>query len=212
MAKAQTKEPAPTPADEAPARTGPDPLIAAERAKYERMWAEASYRQWSPGEAVAEEAFRRCGMAYGETLYDAGCGTGRAARKFRDMGLHVEMLDIADNAPGVELPFHRVCLWALPGLEPFDWVFSADVLEHIPTERVPATLDGLARLATKGGFLQIALFEDSFGARIGETLHLTVKPAAWWLDAIAPYFAIRDAAERDGRLELVVAPLGRAGR
>ena len=29
-------------------------------------------------------------------------------------------------------------------------------------------------------FFQISLVEDSMGQRIGEKLHLTVKPFAWW--------------------------------
>ena len=67
----------------------------------------------------------------------------------------------------------------------FDAVFCADVLEHIPPERVDDTLRNLRRAASKIAFLGIALFPDGFGpAVIGKPLHLTVRPAEWWIERV----------------------------
>ena len=66
----------------------------------------------------------------------------------------------------------------------FDWSFCCDVLEHIPPEKVDAVLQTILRSTDRGGLLTIAHYPDSMGSRIGETLHLTVKPWAWWAERL----------------------------
>ena len=77
----------------------------------------------------------------------------------------------------------------------FDWIYCVDVLEHLPTEQIDAALDGFTHITRHGGFLQIALFEDGCGNLIGETLHLTVQPYAWWHEKIAARWTLGHAQE-----------------
>jgi ubiquinone/menaquinone biosynthesis C-methylase UbiE len=154
-----------------------------ERVKYNRMWTEVpGYRNHSPGEALVSRFLKLAEPKPGETLIDIGAGTGRAALKLQEAGLAVTMFDISPSAPDNNakgLPFIEGCVWRdFPG--EFDWVYCTDVMEHLPTEHVDESLDTIARVARKGAYFQIALWQDGFGKRIGEVLHLTVKTSDWW--------------------------------
>lgn len=152
-----------------------------ELSKYQRMWAHPSYRHGSPGERAVNDFLKGCAWKPGDTLTDVGAGTGRAGRKLAAQGLRVTLLDCCPEANETDLPCRQVILWDLPASIPrFDWIYCVDVLEHIPPEYVGSTLDALAAITIKGGYLQIALFNDGFGKLIGERLHLTVKPLDWW--------------------------------
>ena len=173
-----------------------------EREKYRRMWVEIpGYRANSPGEKLVAKFLSIAAWGKGDTLIDCGSGTGRAAKQLSEAGLTVLMLDICREAADVDnrLPFVTACLWDMPFNQRFDWVYCTDVLEHIPTEHVDATLDNLAAMTGYGAFLQIALFPDGFGQRIGQTLHLTVKPADWWLERIQKRWQIKTWEIEEGR-------------
>ena len=180
-------------------------MIEAERIKYQRMWTEVpGYRTNSPGERLVDTFLSLAQWDKGDWLIDCGSGTGRAAKKLSDAGLNVTMLDITPTAtdPDVKLSFIEACLWDMPVLCPdWDWVYCCDVMEHLPTEHVDAVLDNLATMTGYGAFLQIALFDDFFGQMIGETLHLTVKPADWWRQKLAERWVIKhEKYSGDGRL------------
>lgn len=165
-----------------------------ERRKYEKMWTEVpNYRTNSPGEKLVNRFLELAQWEKGDELIDCGSGTGRAAKRLSDAGFDVTMLDITETAtdPDIKLPFIQDCLWSMDAGLHFDWVYCTDVLEHIPTEHVDAVLDNLACMTGYGAFMQIALFPDGFGARIGQTLHLTVKPAEWWADKIGRLWDIK---------------------
>lgn len=154
----------------------------------------------------------RCRPVTGDSVYDLGCGTGRAGRALAAAGLTVKLIDVCREAIEVpELPFLDATLWDLPpGLQPADWIFCVDALEHLPTEYVGPTLDDLARLTIKGGLLKIACFEDACGAMIGESLHLTIQPALWWLQRIKARWDIIHADDSGGYLTAFVG--GRRGK
>ncbi len=175
-----------------------DPATERERAKYEQMWQCDDYRTFSPGLHALEKLdlatqFRTLGV---RTILDAGCGSGKFMRRILEQhgaDFTIRGFDIAGNCldpwfAGREAELLTTgCLWdpsALPS--PNDAVVCTDVMEHIPTERVPAVLRNLRGAATKCVFLGIALFPDSFGPRVlGAPLHLTVKPVDWWREQIA---------------------------
>lgn len=171
-------------------------LEAKEKDKYRRIWEKDEYRINSPGALSVAEFMTNVPWQQGDTVVDFGCGTGRAARIMRHMGLKVWALDFCPTAietPPLTAPleFIEANLWDLPQRERFDWIFSADVLEHLPEEKVQAALDGMARWTRKGGYLQIACFEDGCGNMIGEKLHLTVHPSNWWYPEVADRWEIR---------------------
>lgn len=171
---------------------------AAEKAKYEQMWQHDDYRSFSPGLHALEgldlaQQFQQIGV---RTILDAGCGSGKFMRRILERhsaAFTIRGFDIADNcldpwfathAPGI---LTTGCLWEPGSLpSPNDAVVCTDVMEHIPTEQVPAVLRNLRSAATKVVFFGIALFPDAFGPKvIGAPLHLTVQPPDWWHQQIA---------------------------
>lgn len=163
-----------------------------ELSKYNRIWDRQEYRQWSPGENAIDNFLRNCPWKPGDSLVDLGCGTGRAGAALATHGLNVVLLDFCVKAIEVrDLPVIRHNIWELynTGLQ-WDWVYCVDVLEHIPEEMVEDTLKGIAHTTRKGGYLQIALFEEGCGRLINERLHMTVKSYDWWYNKIISHVNI----------------------
>lgn len=122
----------------------------------------------------------------GDTLIDLGCGTARASYALSKW-LKVYCFDCVD-ARECDLPFIEGNLWDLFGLPKFDWIFSTDVLEHIPPAEVDKTLDGMAHITRKGGLFSISHlpspgtdFDDDL---TDVELHLTIMPGKWWTEKI----------------------------
>lgn len=161
-----------------------------ERTKYARMWTEVpDYRNTSPGQKLVPHFLRLVDWEPGESLIDLGCGPGRASADLAAAGLNVFQLDITDKSlddkvRALGLPFIEACLWDMPALPKFDWIYCCDVLEHLPPIKVDRALDQMAAITGKGAWMQIALFAEGFGRHIGEVLHLTVMPADWWQEKI----------------------------
>jgi tetratricopeptide (TPR) repeat protein/SAM-dependent methyltransferase len=184
----------------------------AERRKYEHIWTHDAYRTLSPGLQNVDkvgliEELRRRGC---RTVLDAGCGSGKLMQRL--MTEHAGEFDVHGfdiSANCLDPFFDEIkdqvlsvgCLWNvddLPG--EYDAVLCTDVLEHIPTERVPAVLENLRRCTKKFAYLAVALFPDGFGPKlIGEPLHLTVQPPNWWFAklGIAGFRIEGHAVERD---------------
>ena len=150
-----------------------------ERDKYRLMWRTDSYREVSPG-ADAVPTFLEVVKPDGLIL-DFGCGTGRAALALHDAGHDVLLIDFADNCRDEEaagLPFLEWDLTReLPPRAPYG--LCCDVMEHIPPESVDTVIRNIMG-AARGCFFQISTVPDEFGAMLGTSLHLTVKPAWWW--------------------------------
>ena len=183
-------------------------ILERERDKYIRMWTVPSYRTVSPGEDSVRIFLDNCAWQSGELLVDLGCGTGRAGAVLARFGLRVKLLDFCASGLEVDLPFIEANLWDLPpSLMPFDWVYCVDVLEHIPREYIGTTLDGIARIMCKGGYLQIACFEDSCGKLIGEKLHLTIQTPDWWRTQVAYRCAVLQDLSDCNYARFVVQPL-----
>ena len=171
-----------------------------EKAKYERIWSVGEYRRISPGLDNLEKVglIDRLRSDDVRTILDAGCGSGKLMQKLiTDYGDEFEVhgFDISANCldpffAGLRDDILTVgCLWDKNDFtfaEPFDAVICTDVLEHIPTKRIPQVLQNLRRCARKVCYLAIALFPDGFGPKLlGEPLHLTVKEPEWWLEQFA---------------------------
>lgn len=166
-----------------------DALLASEATKYRATWADPQYRVVSPGARHLAFALDWMQPDPYSSFTDWGCGTGRVASELYSRDFDVRLVDIAANAYEGELPFVEACLWSLPeDLGPTDYGFCADVMEHIPPERVDDVLSGIAHRTRKACFFQIALFHDHHFTGNGP-LHLSVFPPEWWVDRIAPHFA-----------------------
>lgn len=176
-------------------------IEALEREKYRKIWERPEYRQWSPGAAAVDNFLKGVDWMLGQSVVDLGCGTGRAGAALAERGLDVTLLDFMHSA--VEFPdmkFIEACLWDIPETQWFDWAFCVDVMEHIPTSMVTQTLGNIHNIIRRGGYFQIALFEDGCGRMIGETLHMTVKSADWWYKELEAWWAVmEDPNDRDAR-------------
>lgn len=168
--------------------------VQAEREKYEQVWTHDQYRDFSPGlEAVDRlnliKLLRDGGV---KSVLDAGCGTGKLMRRLlTDCGdeFAVHGFDIAANCldPWFDDRDDALltigCLWDPDDFAtPYDAILCTDVLEHIPTEHIPAVLANFHRCARRFCYCAIALFPDRFGEElVGRPLHLTVEEPDWWL-------------------------------
>lgn len=119
-----------------------------------------------------------------ESVLDAGCGDGEAIREFLKKGY---------NAVGIELSGYKIregckdlkrkgiifqaSLDNIPFKDnSFDLVFSTEVLEHIPEEKIEKTIKEIIRVARRYIFLTISLRPSMDNNKY----HITLKPRDWW--------------------------------
>lgn len=184
-----------------------DPLAEQEKSKYERIWSFPDYRECSPGLRLVDRFLERTSLTPSHLVIDFGVGSGKAAAEIKKrVGCRVVGIDIAKNCldEGIEIDKLIVGnLWELKEIlraldEFYFWRgypdptkvvgYCTDVMEHIPEEKVGLVLDTIRATRCEVVF-NIALFHDGFGERlIGEPLHLTVKPKAWWVEKLGSVF------------------------
>jgi hypothetical protein len=111
------------------------------------------------------------------SLLDFGSGKGELWVKPRPRGLrkmHVQLYDPA-YAPHAHLPDRS-----------FDAVICVDVLEHIPERDLAGTMEAIAARAAKLVYLVIC---PRAGTKVlphaGTDVHVTIRPAEWWLELVA---------------------------
>ena len=182
-------------------RMGETPLELREKAKYQEIWTHDAYRKDAPGESFVYRAVKALHMYEGDTVIDYGCGTGRGAKRFQDFGMQVTGVDFAPNALETEIPFIESCLWDLPDIES-DFAYCTDVMEHIPPEKVPDVIEGIAKRTSRGAFFNIATREDNLGRLIGRKLHMTVMTAEAWRQVLARYWDV-EMTETEGEATFV---------
>lgn len=164
-----------------------DPLAKSEKVKYMKMLRHPQWRDLSTGIGEIRSVIRAMKISRGETVYDFGSGNGVVVDFLNDKGIVATGIDIVAQAEEViEAP-----LWELPrDLEPAEYGVCFDVLQALPTEKVPQSLASIARVVRKEAWFQIALTEDEvYGSLIGTTLHLSVKPIGWWRNQLLEHFS-----------------------
>lgn len=164
-----------------------------EAALYQEVWAGLDhYGDLSPGEQWAEAFLVMTHGHVGDTVLDAGCGSGKGAIKLGQRGFVVTLCDLTDEGLVAEaraLPFFSACLWddLRHDRNPYwgvDWVYCCDVLEHIPMEFSMLAIARMLAVAKRGLFLSITFVPDCFGALLGRPLHQTVQPYQWWKERL----------------------------
>lgn len=170
---------------------GVDTIANAERAKYQKLWQRPEYRDTAPGERAAMVFLQQAGPPKDAEVIDFGCGTGRGGLMLALMGnMKVTLLDFTDNCldpevaqacetQGGRLRFIQHDLLHMPQINA-SYGYCTDVMEHVPEKDVDRVLSNVLASANKV-FFQIDCQDDNMGVLIGEKLHLTVQPYAWWL-------------------------------
>jgi len=175
-------------------------ITEAERDKYSKVWGLDDYAVYSPGKETVDYFFRIARPGPGQSVLDVGAGSGAGSKALKDKGLSVRAFDITDVAwrhPDIHLDVG--CVWRDLNLVDFDFVYCCDMMEHIPTEFVGLTLDRILKTCESGkAFFSISFTEDHFGTFIGQDLHLTVKPFAWWRDMLRELGKVHEARDRMG--------------
>jgi len=156
-----------------------------ERAKYATMWADPGYRVNSPGFNIAPEVWKLWRRPDSGTFRDYGAGEGKALDWFAEKGLDVDGVDLVKLHPKVR----EASLWEMgDDIAPTDYAYSADVMEHIPPERVDEVLAAIRARTLVSAAFQIATVPCSQGRKHGLNLHLTVHPRAWWQSKLADHW------------------------
>lgn len=180
----------------------PEPLleVCTEQAKYEYMWGLDRYREFAPGKQCAILLLAAASISNWmpvrekDWFIDFGAGTGAGALTLhKHFGCGVVMVDFAANCLNEEvksslsdkLKFHQADITAGVSLSAM-YGFCTDVMEHIAPENIDKTLANIFKSAKKV-FFQISTVPDNMGALIGQPLHLTVQPFAWWQEKLAAY-------------------------
>lgn len=149
-----------------------------EEDKYRQIWQQPDYRAVSPGEVSAGKFLDLVNPK--GLVIDFGCGTGRGSLRISER-CNVLLVDFVENSrdeAAQHLRFIRHDL-TKPLHIRGDYGYCTDVMEHLPTEQVSLVVQNIMSAANKVYF-QISTVPDSLGELIGQTLHLTVKPHAWW--------------------------------
>ena len=181
-----------------------------EQKKYESIWQHDLYREFAPGESYLPQFMRIAKPRSVHSVVDIGCGTGRGALQiYLQTGASVTMLDFAANcldedvrgSLGERFRFRQHDITRPIG-EVYDIGYCTDVLEHLPTEDVPAALKNIVCAARRVYFV-IATKEDKLGDLVGEPLHLTVQPMSWWLEQLEELgFRVDYSKEYDAGCEI----------
>jgi hypothetical protein len=178
----------------------PIEAVNPELSKYQRMWDIPDYRTVSPGEHWAQLFLQQAKPPRDSEAIDFGCGTGRGAWMLCLFGnMRVKMIDFAANCLDHEVAESCITQASRISFEVGDltkpiaakaaYGYCCDVMEHIPPQDVATVLANILDSANHV-FFGIATEPDVMGERIGEQLHLTVQPLAWWVDQLKALGAV----------------------
>lgn len=116
-------------------------------------------------------------LAKGSHILDVGCGSGRDAKKFKELGYEVTAIDGSEamcalaseyiNQPVEQLRFQEINFEGV-----FDGIWASASLLHVPSEELPDVLERLYRALKPQGVLYASFKYGEFeGDRNGRYFH-----------------------------------------
>lgn len=101
------------------------------------------------------ESFTRHLMP-GAQVLDAGCGSGRDAKAFREMGYEVEAFDASSEMVALAsqhsgLSVKQMTFADVDAKKKYDGIWCCASLLHVPVQELPAVMQGLANALKPGG-------------------------------------------------------------
>lgn len=125
-----------------------------------------------------------------KTLLDYGSGKGM---QYLNLRVHEQWGGILPYCydPGVfgihKKPRERVISDSPDHLAIFDGVICCDVMEHIPEQLIPDTVEEIMSMASKFAYVNVALSPAGKNLPNGENAHVTLKPKEWWVDQFSQH-------------------------
>ena len=163
--------------------------MESEQQKYTDMWEMPEYRKSSPGLRTVGHLIEYAGLIKETSILDVGCGSGQADKVLQQLGFDVTMVDLAANCLNPDVDATKFIVAPadqIPLQEKFGIVYCCDMLEHLPPNKIDATLRELQRLGRQV-FLRIACYPDS---REEVQLHLSIKKPEAWVETLQHYFKL----------------------
>jgi 2-polyprenyl-3-methyl-5-hydroxy-6-metoxy-1,4-benzoquinol methylase len=113
----------------------------------------------------------------GGTILDAGCGTGRDTKIFRELGYNVSafdpsqrMVDFASNHAGITV--RTLAFQELEDVGQYDGIWCCASLLHVPYVELSQVLLGLRRALREDGTIYMS-FKHGAGERLSQGRHFT---------------------------------------
>jgi len=188
-------------------------ISKAETEIYTELWESVpAYRRVSPGERYAE-LFHSIVNDSGATVLDAGCGAGQGILALSQLGYRMAGVDLVRTtlvAGAPQVPIICQSLWndlkpavylisvEAPDIfrpDSVDYVYSCDVLEHLPEQFTMLAIQRMLEVAQKGVFISLMQQQEIYGSWVGRRLHLTVKPFIWWRDSMREIAEVVEARD-----------------
>ncbi|WP_374257146.1 class I SAM-dependent methyltransferase [Yokenella regensburgei] len=116
-------------------------------------------------------------LAPGAVVLDAGCGSGRDTKAFKEMGFNVEAFDasaemVALAAEHAGVPVQQMSFSELNATRRYDGIWCCASLLHVPAEELPGVMQRLAAALKVGGVWYVS-FKYGDGERVKEGRHFT---------------------------------------
>lgn len=134
------------------------------------------------------------GVGKEDTVIDFGCSKAYFVKALREHGVKAFGVDISEwaikNCDASVVDYVSNNIEDLPSQ--FDYIFSKDVLEHIPTESLTQILEKLFSICTKAAIFIVPLAESEGGKYIYpndelDKTHIHRKTLQGWVDLIEPF-------------------------
>jgi len=169
-----------------------DLILKRETEKYAKVWKCPQYKFWSGEVAEIGRVIDWAKKKPIKNILIIGCGEGYGLHYLIRDGFSAHGLDLVNviRFKNLKNSMSVAPIWdtGIKSLS-YDACIAIDVLEHIPPDRIIRSIQEVGRIS-KFFYFSISCKQDRMGRLINDTLHMTVKPAWWWVQLISKYLTI----------------------